>query len=246
MPTCATTFNTWQDAWILFIFGCISGLIYGLFSKFWDNVHYAYLRFGGGIFIPEKFHRILSIFLLLISNYAAWRVWSCGNWDYNTIPLFLWLLWVVVFSLVVPMIFLTKNYIVNAVWGAVHLIFAITVLVFFFFEDTWSGIIFILETLFGIYWLITGIYIAWNRKTFNKATFNQFKDTIQNKKDTMEVDELSPMIDNSDEKLGNKFTHGTVNDLSNYVHNLNSMKQRKNNNTSSNMNNNIDMQIHNE
>ena len=166
MPVCATTFVTIEDAWQLGIWTFVTLAIYFLLQRLHDRKHYAVLR-SLTFVLPEWLYLIGNALLMLAASYAAWRVYSCADWTMNGVPLGLYLLFVVLFALQVPMVSLIRNSIVAAIWAVVVALVSIAVLIFFFAEDMWAGIVFIVVLLYVLYWVVVHLYLAWNRATLD-------------------------------------------------------------------------------
>jgi len=169
MPSCAVKFDTLEDVWQWYVWLSVSMCIYLTCTLFWNRKTYGLMRGSSrGVLIYEWFYRVVQLVVIVSASYAAWRVYECGNWDVHPLRLFYYILWLVFAVLLIPMMFLFKNYTLNTIWHLIIVGLSVTVTVFFFITDVYAGVVFMLICLWYIFHSITHMYIWANRIEFKK------------------------------------------------------------------------------
>lgn len=165
---CTASVNTFEDLWQFLIWGFFFAAIYSLVLKFWNNTTYKALSKLNDFVPPIWLVYITNIVVGLGSSFAAWRIWSCGGWAANPVALFLYVLFIIAFS-VAPFTFIFKyQFILNVVWWMIVFGLSITTMIYFFFDDFFAGYIMIAVVIVCGIALTISIYIAYNLKEFEK------------------------------------------------------------------------------
>ncbi len=192
-----------EDLWQVLIWGFVTTVLYILFARTWNRKTYKFLR-SHQVMLVEWLHFLITATLLLSIAYAAWRIWDDGDWDVHPGHLFVYILFVIVFSLTIPALFwVGRSLQISLIWSVVTFLFALATMILFFTVDLFAGIIMIFMAAFTLYWMIINFLLVWNppdkdawEKFENEATMTSSTTTTTITSTSSSFDDISDSIVN--------------------------------------------------
>jgi hypothetical protein len=184
MPTCSTLHTSIQHGWEILAFASIPLLTYAISN--WGFKMYKYIVYASFTrSMPVWLRRIIIALGCISIAYAAWRVWSCGGWDIDIVPLALWFFYVVfggLESLIFSVSLSSLGFVL--VWQVICLALSIGVTYFFITNDTLAGIVAICHIVFWLYEVFysASVYLFPARREEFSKNFNDWLERIQTQK----------------------------------------------------------------
>lgn len=202
-------FDTLEDLWQLLIWVFVWGAIYGFLNRFWSASYYYFIK--SKVFLPPGWlYLMLNVVVVFGSAYATWRLWSCENWDWSPIRLFISLIFIIAYSLYNPILHRTKSFLGTSIFMVVIVLLAAAMIVFSFtggsgVADTFAGIIFIAIFVYCVYLLFMN-FLLWRNerliddyKEYQKALGKQTKEKQAVQQE--EIEKQGPLFDSTPDDL---------------------------------------------
>ena len=204
------TFDTLEDLWGLIGYLLVYGLIYASLNRWWSARYYYFLTQNS--FLPRAFiYLLINVVVVIGSSYATWRLWSCENWDWSPIRLFISLIFIIAFSAYNPLLHVTKSFLATTIVMFVIALLVAAMIVYSFiggagFSDTFAGIIWIAIFIYTAYLLFVN-FMLWRNQDKLINSEKEFLDKqreIKEKQELVDTQELEGLTDEFNASSPNK------------------------------------------
>jgi len=206
---CEVHFKSTSDLLGFFLWAVTTGAIFLLFSWFtWNPNKYALFR-ERAMFIPQRLAHSYMTILIGLYAWSAFRVWFCDNWDVNPTPLIIYVIKIIFVSWISLTFMVARDIWLTVVVAFIALAFAIANCVLFFIEDSWAGLVgvvdictitLILLKMLYLGWYQHDVFLIWERDRKNQDLFIVGSSNLSKEAE----------IDSSEEKpVNNQLRHRT-------------------------------------